>query len=137
MIKCISSVETHNLRRTVLGDNISDYQYIYSGDDDEETTHIGYLENDEIVGILTIMKSEQTIFQFRGMAVSKNHQGKNIGGKLLSFASEFVSKDAKSIWLNAREKVIPFYKINGFIPEGEYFRIEPIGLHLKMSKVIS
>ena len=135
MIKKISSAETHHLRKSVLGENIPDYQYIYNGDDEKTTFHLGYFENEILVGNLTVMKIDETTFQFRGMAVLQNQQGKNIGGKLLDHATDLVTPMAKMIWLNARKWVIPFYQKNGFEGEGDYFNIDGIGLHLKMSKL--
>lgn len=136
MIKKILPDETHPLRQHVLGRNIPDYQFVYSGDQDKNTLHFGYFDHEELTGILTVMQTNIRSFQFRGMAVSEIQQGKNIGGKLLEFATEYVCAEAESIWLNARQKVVPFYLKNGFLPEGDYFEIEPIGLHLKMSKLI-
>jgi hypothetical protein len=83
MIKKISSAETHNLRKNVLGENIPEYEFIYNGDDDEKTFHLGYFDKEILYGILTVMQTDETTFQFRGMAVLQNQQGKNIGGKLL------------------------------------------------------
>lgn len=135
MIKLISTQETHPLRKSVLGENIPDYQYIYKGDDDEETLHFGWFENETLGGILTAMKTGDKIWQFRGMAVLQSQQGKNVGGDLLTFASNYLKSQADLIWLNAREKVLNFYLNNGFAPEGEFFEIKNIGLHLKMSRL--
>lgn len=136
MIKKISSAETHQLRKTVLGENIPNYQFIYNGDDDKKTFHLGYFDDGKLSGILTVMQTDESTFQFRGMAVLQTSQGKNVGKKLLDFATESIQPKAKKIWLNARKWVIPFYQKNGFEGEGGFFNIEPIGLHLKMSKLI-
>ena len=135
MIKKISAAETHDLRKNVLGDNITDYQFIYEGDDEETTYHLGYFKDEKLVGILTIMQTKENVFQFRGMAVSKNCQGENIGKELLDFATDFVKPEAEKIWLNARKNIIPFYLKSGFNEDGELFYIQNIGLHLKMSKL--
>ncbi|SEG20518.1 hypothetical protein SAMN05421847_1728 [Halpernia humi] len=135
MIKLISTEETHPLRKSVLGENIPNYQYIYKGDDDEKTLHFGWFENETLGGILTAMKTEEKIWQFRGMAVSQSHQAKNIGSQLLQFASNYLKNEAEVIWLNAREKVVNFYLKNGFTAASDFFDIKPIGLHLKMSKL--
>ncbi|MGS0747985.1 GNAT family N-acetyltransferase [Halpernia sp. GG3] len=135
MIKKISSVETHDLRKNVLGENIPDYQFIYKGDDEKTTFHLGYFDEEKLAGILTVMKTDETTFQFRGMAVLQNQQGKSVGRKLLDFATELSKPNAQSIWLNARKRVIPFYEKNDFEGEGDFFNIEGIGLHLKMRKL--
>ncbi|SFI30232.1 GNAT family N-acetyltransferase [Halpernia frigidisoli] len=135
MIKKISSTETHQLRKNVLGENNPDYQFIYNGDDDQTTFHLGYFDGEILSGILTVMQTDETTFQFRGMAVLQSQHGKNVGKKLLDFASELVKPNAKTIWLNARKWVIPFYEKNGFTGEDDFFNIDGIGLHLKMSKL--
>lgn len=135
MIKKIASAETHHLRREVLGKNIKDYQFIYQGDDEVNTVHLGYFEGGDLVGILTVMKIAAHIYQFRGMAVAFNFQGKNMARQLLQEAETRLVPAGSKIWLNAREKVIPFYLKNGFLKEGEMFNIPPIGFHLKMSKL--
>ncbi|WP_417428119.1 GNAT family N-acetyltransferase [Halpernia sp.] len=135
MIKKISSHDTYGLRKNILGENIPNYQFIYNGDNDENTFHLGFFEHEILVGILTVMQNNENTFQFRGMAVSINQRGKNIGGKLLDFATDLIHSKAEKIWLNARKDVVPFYLKNGFEAEGDYFMIEPIGLHLKMRKL--
>lgn len=135
MIKKISSAETHQLRKNVLGENIPNYKFIYDGDDAKSTFHLGYFDEEKLSGILTVMQTDETTFQFRGMAVLQNQQGKNVGKKLLDFAAEIIKPNAKEIWLNARKWVIPFYTKNGFEGEGDFFNIEGIGLHLKMRKL--
>ncbi|MBC7556980.1 MAG: GNAT family N-acetyltransferase [Chryseobacterium sp.] len=135
MIKKISSAETHQLRKNVLGENMPYYQFIYNGDDEGTAFHLGYFNKENLIGILTVMQTNEDTFQFRGMAVLQNQQGKNIGKKLLDFATELVKPSSKIIWLNARKWVISFYLKNGFEGEGEFFNIEPIGLHLKMRKL--
>lgn len=135
MIKIISTIETYGLRKKVLGENIPNYQFIYNGDDEEKTVHLGFFESEDLVGILTVMQTAENACQFRGMAVSENNQGKNIGGKLLDFATELIDSKVEEIWLNARKNVVPFYIKYGFEADGDFFMIEPIGLHLKMSKL--
>lgn len=134
MIKIITPEETYPVRRKVLRKNMPNEPHEFHGDFDEQTFHLGYLLNNEIVGILTIIKNGK-IAQLRGMAVLEEHQGKNIGRKLVEKVEEILAKERFSkIWMNARESAVPFYQKLGYTIEGEIFIIEPIGFHYVMTK---
>lgn len=136
MIKFIYPQETYSLRRDVLRKNMPNEPHEFKGDFDEGTFHLGFFENDIIVGILTLMKTDEKTFQLRGMAVADTMQGKNIGRKLVEHAECFLkTKNISKIWMNAREKAIPFYEKCGYQSEGDFFEINPIGTHIKMIKV--
>ena len=76
-----------------------------------------------------------SVAQLRGMAVSEYCQGKGIGKMLIEKAEEILQKDKISkIWMNAREKAVPFYEKCGYKIEGEIFIIKPIGFHYLMAK---
>lgn len=134
MIKIISPEETYPVRRAVLRKNFPNEPHQFKGDFDENTFHLGYFQENEIIGILTIMKNEN-VAQLRGMAVSEDFQGKGIGKLLIERAEEILQNDKISkIWMNAREKAVPFYERLGYKIEGEIFMIKPIGFHYLMAK---
>lgn len=134
MIKIISPEETYPVRRAVLRKNFPNEPHQFKGDFDENTFHLGYFQENEIIGILTIMKNEN-VAQLRGMAVSEDFQGKGIGKLLIERAEEILQNDKISkIWMNAREKAVPFYEKLGYKTEGELFIIKPIGFHYVMTK---
>ncbi len=134
MIKKISLFQLYSIRNSVLGEGIPNYSFQYLGDDAESTFHLGFLENEEVIGILTVMKINDNVFQFRGMAVDQRFQNKKIGSQLLDYAEKLVAKPNTKIWLNARLNAVIFYEKSGYVKNGEFFNIEPIGLHIKMEK---
>lgn len=134
MIKTISPEDTYPLRRAVLRKEFPDEPYQFTGDCDENTFHLGFYENKKIVGILSILKNGN-IAQLRGMAVADLYQGKGIGRMLVKRAEEILLKEKISkLWMNAREKAVPFYEKCGYTIEGEIFIIKPIGFHYLMAK---
>ena len=134
MIKLINAEQTFPLRKAVLRKNMPNEPHEFNGDFEENTFHLGYFENDEIIGIVTIIKKGK-IAQLRGMAVAEDYQGKGIG-KQLVLEAENILKNNKftKIWMNARENAVPFYEKLGYKIEGEIFIIKPIGFHYLMSK---
>lgn len=136
MITFISSEETFPLRRAVLRKNMPNEPHQFNGDDDEATMHLGYYENDVLIGVVTLMKNG-TIAQLRGMAVAEEHQGKGVGRALIERAEVILKKEHfTKIWMNARENAVLFYEKQGYSIEGELFIIKPIGFHYLMSKNI-
>ena len=134
MVKIITPAETYSLRRSILRKNTPNESHEFNGDFDENTFHLGYFEENNLLGIVTLMMSGD-IAQLRGMAVDENHQGKSIGRKLVLAAEEILTeKDIRKIWMNARETAVPFYEKLGYKTEGEIFMIKPIGFHYLMTK---
>ena len=134
MIKLINATDTFPLRRAVLRKNLPNEPHEFNGDFDESTFHLGFYENDEIIGIVTILKNGK-IAQLRGMAVADLHQGKGVGKQLVLEAEMILKKENFSrIWMNARENAAPFYEKLGYRIEGDLFVIKPIGFHYLMSK---
>lgn len=134
MVKIITPAETYSLRRSILRKNTPNESHEFNGDFDVNTFHLGYFEENNLLGIVTLMMSGD-IAQLRGMAVDENHQGKSIGRKLVLAAEEILTKkDIRKIWMNARETAVPFYEKLGYKTEGEIFMIKPIGFHYLMTK---
>jgi ribosomal protein S18 acetylase RimI-like enzyme len=134
MVKIITPTETYSLRRSILRKNTPNESHEFNGDFDENTFHLGYFEENNLLGIVTLMMSGD-VAQLRGMAVDENHQGKSIGRKLVLAAEEILTKkDTRKIWMNARETAVPFYEKLGYKTEGEIFMIKPIGFHYLMTK---
>ena len=50
---------------------------------------------------------------------------------------EIVEKDGTTIWFNAREKAVNFYKKNGFQIIGSVFDVPSIGPHYLMYKFLN
>jgi predicted GNAT family N-acyltransferase len=114
---------------------------VFDGDDLETTIHLGIFFHDELVGICSFFKnnheniSEENQYQLRGMAILNKLQGKGLGNIILSYGETLLkNKNVNTIWCNAREVAINFYKKNGYKTIGSSFNIKDIGLHYVMYK---
>ena len=136
--KQITAVETSKLRLEVLK-TCEEYEYKYQGDFDKNTIHLAAFKSNNLIGIVSLMKTSNNSFkgkqmQLRGMAIQKSYQGKNIGAKLINKCVLFCSdREINLIWCNAREESVDFYKKQGFEIHGESFHIKNVGTHYLMS----
>lgn len=143
LIKEISALETYPVRHPVLrkGRPLEDCHF--EGDELQSTIHLGLFENENLVGVASLLKNNHPDFesnaqyQLRGMAVLESFQGKGYGNQLLKYGENLVKKlGADLIWFNAREKAISFYKNLGYSVIGDSFEIKGIGTHYRMIKKI-
>lgn len=141
VVKKITALETYTVRQEVLrkGKPIETCHFI--GDDATTTSHFGLFENEKLIGVVSVYKTnsilfaEKTQFQIRGMAVLENFQSKGFGEQLLKTAENFCwEKKADLIWFNAREKAVSFYKKLGYEIIGDAFDISNVGIHFVMFK---
>ena len=137
VFKQITAVETYKLRLEVLK-TCEEYAYKYQGDFDKNTIHIGAFENNNLIGIVSLMKTSNNSFkgkqmQLRGMAIIKSSQGKSVGAKLINKCVLFCrDRQIDLIWCNARKESVDFYKKQGFEIHGESFHIKNVGIHYVM-----
>jgi len=141
VVKKITALETYIVRQEVLRKGKPIETCHFNGDDDTTTTHFGLFENENIIGVVSVFKtnsllfSEKTQFQIRGMAVLENFQSKGYGEQLLKAAENFCWQEkANLIWFNAREKAVSFYKKSGYTVLGDSFNIPDVGIHFVMFK---
>lgn len=94
-----------------------------------------------MVGICSFFKNnhqsinENNQYQLRGMAILKAYQGEGLGTIILSYGETFLKKtNTRTVWCNAREVAVNFYKRNGYQIHGNAFYIKDIGLHYVMFK---
>ena len=141
VVKKITALETYTVRQAVLrkGKPIETCHFI--GDDLPTTTHFGIFEEEKIIGVVSVYKTNsplftaETQFQIRGMAVLEHFQNKGFGEQLLKVAENFCWQEkANLIWFNAREKAVLFYKKLGYEVIGDAFDIPNIGIHFVMLK---
>ena len=142
-IKKISSRDTFLVRQPILREGKPIESCQFDGDDLETTTHFGLFIDKNIIGVLSVFKNNNVIFnsenqfQIRGMAILKDFQRKGLGDELVKHSEEHVkSQFGKLIWFNARESAVPFYEKLGYIKIGEPFSIADIGIHYIMKKEI-
>jgi ribosomal protein S18 acetylase RimI-like enzyme len=113
----------------------------FEGDDLPTTFHLGYYIDEQLVGVVTLMKNTHTTidvataFQLRGMAVLPNFQKRGIGDALVKKAEAMIlARGGTLIWMNAREIAVRFYEKLGYKKHGVPFDIPKIGLHFVMKK---
>lgn len=138
-IKEITAEQTYELRKIELRKNMS-LSSQFSGDLDADTFHLGLFINNELVSIVSFMRSDykeftEKQFQLRGMATKENYQGKGFGKMLITKSEELLKeKEVIIVWCNARIVALDFYKKQGFKIIGKEFDIPQIGGHFVMYK---
>jgi GNAT superfamily N-acetyltransferase len=142
-IKKINAIDTYPVRQEVLrkGKPIETCQF--KGDDDENTVHFGLYQKEQLIGIISIFKEKNNLFQeknqfqIRGMAVLEDFQGKGFGAELVKVAENYcINQNVDLIWFNAREIAVSFYKKLGYTSIGDSFLIPDVGIHFAMYKKI-
>ncbi|MGC6430119.1 MAG: GNAT family N-acetyltransferase [Jejuia sp.] len=142
-VKLIDAKTTHVVRHPVLRTGKPIDTCIFSGDDLETTFHLGLYNKKDLIGVTSLMASENKTFQtpsqyqLRGMAILKAFQGKGLGAILISEGEAILKqKHVNLVWCNAREIAVSFYKRNGFKIMGVPFEIPEIGKHYMMHKYL-
>lgn len=139
MIKFIKTQDVLPIRNIVLREGkLADEACFFLNDDAEDTFHLGFFVDEELVSVATFHRQTRPgfigeAFQLRGMATLSNYQGKGFGNQLLNFAIVYLrGQKLNYIWCNAREKAFRFYQSLGFEFISEAFEIPGIGLHKAM-----
>jgi ribosomal protein S18 acetylase RimI-like enzyme len=139
--KYISSAETKDLRHLVLRQGKPKSSCDMQGDELESTKHIGAFLDSKCIGVLSLFlaKTERlpdsSQYQLRGMAVHPEHQGMNIGKKLILYSVKELQKmNTEVVWCNAREIAVGFYKKINFEVISNQFEIPDVGPHYLMFK---
>lgn len=142
-IKIITDLETYSVRHVVLREGKPIETCRFEGDDLPSTSHFGYFQNENLVGIISVFKANNNSFapdeqfQIRGMAVMESHQKKGIGKSLVEHCETYCNKEqADLIWFNARTAAVGFYEKLGYAKVSEAFEIKDVGEHYLMTKSI-
>lgn len=137
----INSKETHAVRHPVLRVGKPIESCVFEDDDHQTTIHLGLFTDGNLISICSFFNKpnpnifETPQYQLRGMAVLEAFQNKGLGKIILKHGEDLLKvKNIKTIWCNARETAIEFYKKNGYQIVGEPFNIKGIGLHYTMYK---
>mgnify|MGYP003634857626 FL=1 len=140
-IKIIDSKETHQVRHPVLRAEKPVESCVFDGDDLNTTIHIGIFVKDKLIGVCSFFKnnhdliSEASQYQLRGMAILKAFQSFGFGKTILNYGELHLKNEGiNTVWCNAREIAVSFYKKNGYQITGKPFNIETIGKHYIMYK---
>lgn len=143
MIEFISTDQTLDLRSSELRGSLDRRLCGFEGDDDEESFHVGFFQDNILVSIATFHKQQREGFsgegyQLRGMVTHPDFQGKGIGYQLLNFSIVYLrGKSVNYIWCNARKVAYHFYQGIGFEFISEEFEHPMIGPHRAMYLKIS
>jgi len=139
MIRFIETKDVLALRNLVLREGkVRDKDCIFLNDDQDDTFHLGYYNEKELVCIASFHPQEHKDFpgkayQLRGMATAENFRGKGIGNMLLNFAIVYLrGRKINYMWCNARKVAWKFYLGLGFEFVSQEFEIEGIGPHKTM-----
>jgi len=138
MIRFISTEDTLALRSAVLREGIEPQLCRFEGDEDQNTFHLGYFKDQELICTGSFHKQGKvgykgTGYQLRGMATHFDYQGKGIGNQLLNFAIVYLrGQKINYLWCNARKNACRFYLGIGFEVISDEFEIEGIGPHREM-----
>jgi len=142
-IKKIQAKDTYAVRHPVLRGGKPITSCVYNGDNLKTTIHLGLFLGEKLVGICSFFEIanpnilESSQYQLRGMAVLKVFQKKGLGVTLLKYGEDFLkNKGINIIWCNARKTALKFYKNNNYQIIGEPFKIEGIGLHYIIYKML-
>lgn len=140
-IKEIPALETFSVRQPVLRPGKPIESCHFEGDNLESTKHFGLFDNEKLAGIASLFEhstpflEEKLQFQLRGMAVLPEFQKKGLGEALVKHAeNDVMQRGGKTIWFNAREIAVAFYKKLGYEIIGDPFNIADIGKHYVMYK---
>lgn len=140
-VKEIHSKETYLVRQSVLRIGKPIASCVFDGDNLPTTKHFGTFVDKELVGIVSVFENKNSIFtggiqlQMRGMAVLENYQKRGLGNVLIHEVEVYAkSKKSPTLWFNARENAIGFYKKLGYSIIDTPFEIGDIGPHYIMYK---
>ena len=143
-IKLVPVDEIYRIRQRVLRPGKPLETCFFENDKVAESFHLAAFYKQKLVGIASVLKDHSTTFteddqfRLRGMAVLPDFRKKNIGALLLKQAENYCSqKEAKILWFNAREKVVPFYEKYHFQKKGHLFLIPSVGHHQLMFKKLN
>jgi GNAT superfamily N-acetyltransferase len=141
IIKKIAPIETYPVRHHVLRKGKPVESCHFEGDDLETTHHFGLYFNRELVGIISLFKTnsihflEKNQYQIRGMAVLEKYREKDFGKALIVHSEKQCKiQNTELIWFNARVEAIGFYEKMKYIKTGTVFEIPDVGKHVLMFK---
>jgi thiamine transport system ATP-binding protein len=118
----LSTDQTYDLRRRVLRTGTPSSDVRFRGDDDPATTHLGLADHTGAVVAISswtakpcpIAPTDHDV-QLRGMAVEPDLAGRGLGATLLTAGLDRAfAAGAETVWANARDTALDFYRRHGF-----------------------
>ncbi len=141
-IRLISASATYKVRNEVLRPGRPVTECYFSGDDSNETFHLGIYKDEKLLGVASFMKNSNPFFdpvsqfQLRGMAILPEYKGLGLGSLLLKEGESKIRKNAEDrfLWFNARVNAVDFYKKHGYETFGQKFEVPGVCEHIVMFK---
>ena len=135
VIREISALDAHPLRREVLRRGLADPDVHYPQDDDPSSFHLGGFDEEELVAVASFTPAQTPwrdgapAWQLRGMAVRDDQQGNGVGTAIIDAAKARIAADGATVlWCNARDTAMAFYAKLGFTVYGDGFVTPDSGL---------
>jgi predicted GNAT family N-acyltransferase len=139
----INAADTFQIRQQMLRPGQSIDQCNFTGDEDDQTFHLGAFKEGKLISVASFYFENHPIltepyqFRLRGMATLNEHQRKGLSSALLKTAFPIIKQNlCPVVWCNARKGAVGFYEKIGFTVTGTEFDIPGIGPHFLMSKSI-
>jgi predicted GNAT family N-acyltransferase len=136
VIRRVSAAETRPLRQEVLRPHQRLDEVGFAGDEVAGAAHFGAFFKTEMVATATV-HPDQGGWRLRGMATRQGFRNQGLVGALVEACLAHVRQNGGStLWCNAREKAVEFYRRCGFETRGEKFELPGIGPHYYMSRAL-
>ena len=142
-VRPVEAEQTRVLRQQILRPHQQKYELVYPGDDAPDSLHLGAFEEDELVGVASVMRESRSgeedpgAWRIRGMATIPEVRGHGHGGALLERCLVHVAEHGGTLaWCTVRVTAMAFYRHFGFEAQGEPFEVPVIGTHYVMTRLI-
>lgn len=149
-IQTLKARQTYPLRQHILRPGFTIEACRFPQDDLDASRHFGAYENDQLVGIVTVLQlaepgqSETRInimpndqWQIRALATLPEVRGRGYAAALIGAVENYVQgRSGRLIWCNARRGAVGFYEKQGYGVVGDEFVIAAVGPHFRMKKIL-
>ncbi|AYF44273.1 MULTISPECIES: GNAT family N-acetyltransferase [Halobacteriovorax] len=144
IVKRIHLKDTYGIRKKVLGIENVESSYLFEGDTESGTFHLGAFIENNLVSVASFYFNRNSKFnidnqyQLQGMATLEDFRKQGLSRELLNVAFPIIKQNfCNLVWCNARVEAAPFYQKLGFEISGDEFDVENIGKHILMYREIN
>ena len=109
-------------------------------DHSENTIHIGYFDNNKLIGVARLIDMDKDIIHIGRVAIDKNYRGKGIGRALIigcENTAKHILKREVTIELSAQIQAEKFYESLGYNRVNDKIYLDAGIEHVDMRKVIN